>query len=67
MKRTAVAFAFVAIASAAGFGFGWHYGLEYQGMTYTVTTALISLVCSAVLALMLILSRRTISLPFSLA
>jgi hypothetical protein len=62
-----MAFALVAIASAVWFTLSWHYGLEYQGYPYTLTTALISLVFASFAAGMLTLWRRTESLVFSLA
>ena len=66
-RRTAVAFAFVSAGSALVFGFGWHFGLQYQGYTYTLTTAVISFVSAVIVLFMLILSSRRSSLPLRLA
>lgn len=66
-KRTFVAFACVAIASGLNFGVSWQEGLRYQGRLYARTTGLISLAYAVVLMPLLILSRRSSSLPLRLA
>ena len=66
-KRTGAAWAVVAVLSAGWFWAGWHNGVRYQGYPYTLTTALISLLCAVVLGGMLSLRRRTDSIMYSLA
>jgi hypothetical protein len=41
-RRTIVLFVIVGILSAGSFAFGWHYGLQYQGLKYTATCAVLS-------------------------
>jgi hypothetical protein len=42
-KRSSVLVRVVGVLSAAWFAFGWHWAIHYQGWTYTLVTALLSL------------------------
>jgi hypothetical protein len=41
-RRTLVLYVVVAILSAASFVEAWHFGIEYEGLRYTVTCAVLS-------------------------
>lgn len=67
-RRTLIAAATVASASAVWFCISWNYGVRYQGMRYTTTTALASVLFAVVIGGLLIVSRRrAASSAYSLA
>src|SRR5277367_4437235 len=41
-RRTIVLHVVFGILSAASYASGWHYGIQYEGLRYTVTCALLS-------------------------
>ncbi len=65
--RTIILFAVSAVLSLASFAFGWHLGVQYEGATYTVFCALLSVVLFSVCAFLLWRGRTTPSFANSLA
>jgi hypothetical protein len=43
-RRTTVLYVVFGIHSAASYASGWHYGIQYEGLRYTVTCAVLSTV-----------------------
>jgi hypothetical protein len=66
-KRTIWLFRILVTLSIAWFLVGWKYGLQYEGLGFTVGTATISLLCAALIALLLRRSRRSSSFEAALA
>jgi len=65
--RTAIAGICVAAASGLEFAAYWRDGVQYQGVSYTITTALLSFCCASALLFLLIRSSLSSSFGFRLA
>ena len=65
-RRTIWLFGTLVVLSIVWFVVGWKDGLQYEGLDFTVGTAAISLMCAALIALLLRRSRRSSSFEAAL-
>jgi hypothetical protein len=66
-SRTLIAMALVGVGSVWWFRGGWDFGIRHQGYQYTFYTAILSFLLAAATAGTFLASRRTGSLPLSVA
>jgi len=52
-RRTTVLYVVVGILSVVSYATGWHYGIQYEGLRYTVTCAVLSAVLFSLCSLLL--------------
>jgi hypothetical protein len=52
-RRTIVLYVVFGILSAASYASGWHYGIQYEGLRYTVTCAVLSTALFSLCSLLL--------------
>jgi hypothetical protein len=64
--RSILLYAISVVASIVWFVGGWRYGLEYQGLAYNISTALLSAVLAVLTGVLILRSRKAPSFTLNL-